>query len=106
MNTPCGTTDMLEPLNQVKPYRTVFIVTNARNRIASNNTMELFDWLDLRFGAYGDQWIYKSVCCQSRTAGVVLFAKETHQTLFRLAWSDAFDKFYNSVEECFDDAIS
>jgi len=89
-----------------KPYKTVFIVNNARNRLPSNNTMSLLDWLDLRFGAYGDQWTFKSVCCQSRTAGVLLFAKESHQILFQLAWSDAFAKFYNSVDECFDDVIS
>jgi len=89
-----------------KPYRTVFIVTNTRNRMASNNINALLDWLDLRIGAYGDQWTYKSVYGQFKIIGVLLFAKESHQTLFQLSWSDAFDKFYNSVEECFDDAIS
>jgi hypothetical protein len=97
---------MLKDTLTNKPYRTVFLITISRNLTIGNNTMSLLDWLDLRFGAYGDQWIFKSVCCQSITAGVLLFAKESHQTLFHLAWSDTFDKFYNSVDECFDDVIS
>ena len=89
---------MFKDLYTIKPYSSAFLADRKQ-------IMTINNWLHEKFGPYGNRWTIKSVAPGHtiRVAAVVSFAKESHQTLFQLTWSDTYNKFYHTVEECFDD---
>jgi len=85
--------------DQVALYVSVFKIVNYNG--TDQFTEDVICWLEHRLGAANKQWSYKKAYYCGHAAAMISFNKESHRTLFQLAWSDNIHEFYSCLAHAF-----